>query len=388
MRAKWVLIGVLTGLTAWNALATGAETKWTALFNGKDLTGWTKMHQGDWTVQKGVMKYTGGGNGWLRTNAQFRDFELETEWRFLKAPYDSGLFFGAGLEGKPWPRVAYQVQMLRGGEGSVGGVGGAKARPDLIKPAGEWNRFRLTVRGKTVQLSINGKEAWRAENVANRKGYLGWQAEGAPLEVRVFRIRPLGEGGAAKSAPPGFVRLFNGKDLTGWKAIGREDAWQVQDGLLTCVAGRSGGWLRTDKTYKDFVVRYEYKTAPKANNGFFFRAALEGNPAFSGYEIQVIDDHGKPADIHGSGSVYGAIKPSSNPVKPAGEWNKAQIRLQGMKIVIHLNGQKIVDADMSDPEISDKAQARKLTERVKEGYFGLQNYGNFVQYRNLAVEEL
>src|SRR5439155_18820975 len=90
-----------------------APDGWIMLFNGQNMDGWTRMNGGDWAVEGGLLKYRGGGNGWLRTNEQFADFQVIAEWRYPVAEgnHDSGLFIRASAEGNPWPAPAYQLNM-------------------------------------------------------------------------------------------------------------------------------------------------------------------------------------------------------------------------------------------------------------------------------------
>jgi hypothetical protein len=184
----------------------------------------------------------------------------------------------------------------------------------------------------------------------------------------------------------GYVPLFNGKDLSGWKVMGT-NGWSVQDGVLAA-SGPNYGWLRTAKQYKDFIIELEYKLTTKdGNSGVFLRATTEGDPAFSGMEIQVRDDYGQPAEKHITGSVYDAIAPSSNPAKPLGQWNKLKISLIGTKLAIWENGKRIVNSDLADPVINaGLAEDRKLTKRAKFGYIGLQYHGTPAEFRNMKIK--
>src|SRR4051794_5222791 len=93
----------------------------------------------------------------------------------------------------------------------------------------------------------------------------------------------------ADEPPAGFVSLFNGKDLAGWKATGNPKVWGAEDGVIF-VAGGGGGWLMTEKEYGDFELRLEYKLPKMGNSGVGLRSPLEGDPAYVGMEIQLIDD--------------------------------------------------------------------------------------------------
>jgi hypothetical protein len=203
---RWVRLLALAGLALITRLASAAdEARGTSLFDGKSMEGWSRVHAGNWEVRDGVLRYSGGGNGWLRTNREYGNFHLVAIWRFPSGErWDSGLFVRAGQEGNPWPSQAYQVQMLKGAEGGIDGSQGARARPDLIKPAGEWNTYELTVVGEAAILRINGQHATVATGLTRPRGYIGWQAEGFPLEIKEVRIieLPAASPGADRASAP------------------------------------------------------------------------------------------------------------------------------------------------------------------------------------------
>ncbi|MCX7967101.1 MAG: DUF1080 domain-containing protein [Armatimonadetes bacterium] len=176
----------------------------------------------------------------------------------------------------------------------------------------------------------------------------------------------------------GFVPLFNGKDLTGWHVMG-SPSWKVENGVLVCT-GEGGGWLRSDKQYENFVLRLEFRISKGGNSGIFIRSALEGNPAFTGMEVQILDDHGRTPSPHTTGSIYDAVAPQKNMSKPAGEWNFVEIICRGPWVVVAMNGEEIVRTNMDEHP--------KLKERLRKGYIGLQNHGNRVEFRNICIKEL
>jgi hypothetical protein len=216
------LFGV-TILAAFAGSPRAAAQQWVSLFDGRSMEGWTKMHAGDWTVRDGSLTYTGGGNGWLRTNREYGNFSLVTTWRFSSGDrWDSGLFLRAGLEGSPWPREGYQVQMLKGREGEIDGTRGAKARPELVKPSGQWNTFQVTVVGETATLAINGEVATMATGLTRPRGYIGWQAEGFPLEIRQVAITELPASTSAlrmplEKLPPSVVPAIFTRIANAWQ---------------------------------------------------------------------------------------------------------------------------------------------------------------------------
>jgi hypothetical protein len=188
----------------------------------------------------------------------------------------------------------------------------------------------------------------------------------------------FGKMSAAQKVEEGFVLLFNGKDLTGWHVMGTP-AWKVEDGVLVCT-GEGGGWLRSDKQYENFVLRLEFRISKGGNSGIFIRSALEGNPAFTGMEVQILDDHGRQPTPHTTGAIYDAVAPKKNMSKPAGEWNFVEIICSGPWVVVAMNGEEIVRVNMDEHP--------KLKDRLRKGYIGLQNHGSRVEFRNIRIKEL
>jgi hypothetical protein len=190
----------------------------------------------------------------------------------------------------------------------------------------------------------------------------------------------------------GFVPLFNGKDLDGWRCHdGKEAVWKVEDGLLVC-AGSGGGWLGTEKTYSDFVVRLEYRLRPGGNSGVYLRAPDTGHISRVGMEVQILDDD-YPSYQHIDyyqycGSLYHLVAPTRRLTKPAGQWNAMEVRAEGRRVMVVLNGVKIVDADL-DRLRQDEAVAREHPGLARtSGRIGLQSHSERVEFRRLRVKEL
>lgn len=194
------------------------------------------------------------------------------------------------------------------------------------------------------------------------------------------------------AAERGFKDIFDGKTLGGWTLIkGHGPGYVVKDGVLVCPAD-GGGNLFTEKEYGDFALRFEFKLSPGGNNGVGIRAPLEGDAAYQGMEIQILDhDHErykgklKPAQRHGS--VYDVIPASKDALKPAGEWNEEEIWIKGSKIKVTLNGTVILDGDLAsvkDPAVIAKHPGIKAA----KGHIGLLGHGTLVEFRNLRIQEL
>jgi len=178
-------------LLAGSCRAADADLKWISLFNGKDLAGWTKVHGVEAEVHDGCLRIL-KGMGWLRSDKEFSDFILEFEWRALDEKYDSGIFFRAGLDGKPWPDKSYQVNLrydMLGG--LVKGFTPVVPAETPKLPLNQWVKFRLEVRGNKVLLDVDGERAWDTDKVEPGKGYLGIQIEDRRFDFRNLRVAEL-----------------------------------------------------------------------------------------------------------------------------------------------------------------------------------------------------
>jgi hypothetical protein len=197
---------------------------------------------------------------------------------------------------------------------------------------------------------------------------------------------------AAPAVEPGFTFLFDGKTLEGWTLVrGRGPGYVVEDGLLVCPAN-GGGNLFTAREYSDFVFRFEFRMQPGGNNGVGVRAPLQGDAAFAGMEIQLLDDgHSrykgrlKPTQYHGS--IYDVIPARPGFLRPAGEWNEEEITADGRRIRVVLNGVIIVDADLDivkEPEILKRHPGLARP----SGHVGFLGHGTRVEFRNIRIKEL
>jgi len=198
--------------------------------------------------------------------------------------------------------------------------------------------------------------------------------------------------GEEKEKTDGFVPLFNGRDLKGWKQFASEkDSWAVEEGLLVCKGG-GGGWLGTEHEYADFELRLEYRLKPGGNSGVYIRAPDKGHISRDGMEIQILDDfhpnYAKLDFYQYTGSIYHVVAPTRRTSKPAGQWNAMTIRAHGRQVVVQLNGVTIVDADL-DRCLKDPAVAKEHPGLKRStGRIGLQSHTDRVEFRNIRVKEM
>ncbi len=202
----------------------------------------------------------------------------------------------------------------------------------------------------------------------------------------------------AQDKEEGFASLFNGKDLAGWtygkRGQGENKSgkgYQVENGAIFCTKA-DGGNLFTEKEYADFVLRFEFKLEANANNGLGIRSPLEGDSAYAGMELQILDNDGpaykgklRPAQYHGS--VYDVFPAKQGALKPVGEWNDQEVAAKGRQITVKLNGTVIVDVNLDD--VKDEAVLKKHPGLAnKKGRIGFLGHGTRVEFRNIRIKEL
>jgi hypothetical protein len=166
------------------------------------------------------------------------------------------------------------------------------------------------------------------------------------------------------------ITLFNGKDLTGWKALGPKNQWVAENGVLKSPA--SGANLCTEQKFNDFKLHIEFRLPPHSNSGVYLRGR---------YEVQVEDSYGKPAYNIYLGGIYGFIDPLFQAAKPSGEWQTYDITLVGRKVSVTLNGQKII-VDQNIPGITGGAMD---SDEAAPGPIMMQGDHGPVEYRNIVL---
>jgi hypothetical protein len=179
--------------------------------------------------------------------------------------------------------------------------------------------------------------------------------------------------------------LFNGKDLNGWVEVGSDGAWSVENGILKCSGEKTGyAWLSTEEQYGDFVLELDWRIPEGTNAGVFLRVPTrEGRASMLGCEVQIKDDRQDPDLTDVSGSVFRRIPASGKYAKPPGEWNHYRIRFKDRILRIELNGHLVseTDIDSVDPQGDDPP----MVGIPDEGYIGLQNHGDPVEFRNIRI---
>ncbi|MBL7221065.1 MAG: DUF1080 domain-containing protein [Phycisphaerae bacterium] len=391
-RSLIIALVLIVMLVAATDMTLAAE-EFKPLFDGKTLKGWNALPGGKWEVKDGVILGTSAKSerrhGLLASDKEYTDFVVQ--FKFLVVKGDSGFYFRSekvkGAVGVHGFQMEIDNSKEVGGLYETGGRAWTK-RPDpkliekIYKP-GKWNQGSITAIGKNVTVRLNGEITAELKNDKGRvKGYFAMQLHGGMDMEVMFKDIEIRE---EKPAADGFRPMFNGKDLTGWKTTGN---WKVLKDNVIALEPRPGerGWTRydayltTDRKYKDFIIDLEFKFKKGGNSGVFLRVGDPKSQVNSGFEVQILDTHGKKKfGAHDCGGVIGTSGPSKMMVKPAGEWNRYIISVIGSQLKVNLNGEQIQDFDMSKT---------KLKNRPLSGYIGFQDEAKYLWYRNVRIKEL
>lgn len=407
----------------------------TALFNGKDLTGWrggdtfdhrkvlampeaertaklaewTKSMKEHWRAENGELINDGNGR-YATTEKDYGNFELLVEYKTVPKA-DSGIYLRGVPQVQIWDTTEKEKFSLGADKGSGGlwnNSPGAPGKDPLVKadkPFGEWNKFRIVMVGSRVSVWLNDQKVVDnavLENYYDRKtpvpktGPIQLQTHGGEIRWRNVFIRELGSEDAnqllSSQGAEGFQSIFNGQNLDGW--AGPLENYEVKDGAVACKDGKGGTIYHKDEL-GDFMARVEFRLPAGGNNGLAVRYPGEGDTSYTGMcELQVLDDNyeqvrGKIDPRQAHGSAYGMVAAARGYQHPIGEWNFQEVTVKGSTIKVELNGTVILDTDLSkvDPASFMGGKAHPGKDRAK-GFFGFAGHSDPVAFRNVQIRKL
>ena len=189
---------------------------------------------------------------------------------------------------------------------------------------------------------------------------------------------------AADEGQNGWISLFDGKSMNGWKASENTESWSIQDGEVVAKGPRSHlFYVGPEAPFKNFHFKCEVMTKPRSNSGIYFHSKFQdkGWPKF-GYEAQV---NNTGVDPKRTGSLY-AVKNVTEAAAKDNEWFTEEIIVEGKRIQIKVNGKTLVDFT----EEPDRQPGKNFTRILSEGTFAFQAHdpGSEVHYRNIQVKRL
>ncbi len=228
----------------------------------------------------------------------------------------------------------------------------------------------------------------------------------AAVLVVVAAIAPLAaQAPAKKAAAGGWIPLFDGKDLSGWRGYNKPDAsetrWRVEGGLLTLPSNGAGDThgardLITVDTFEQFDLRWEWKISLGGNSGVKI-FVLEDRPDAIGHEYQMIDDERHPDAKIGphrqTAAFYDVFPAHDRPLKPAGEWNTSEVTVKGKHVTHILNGKTVLEYDLDSPELKAAIEKSKFKGierfgKLQNGHILVQDHGDQVWFRKIEIKRL
>ena len=413
-RIKLALI--LLAITLMPSISSGSS--WEKIFDGKSFKGWTLVggSLAGYEIKDGVItvKEEGGGN--LFTEGEYTDFAFKFDFN-LDRTGNNGIGIRAPLQGDA-AYMGMECQVLDDSSPDYANLLPAQYHGSLYKivaakrgaqkPIGQWNHEEITAIGRHIKVVLNGKVIVNADlNTVNEagifaehpgmlrdRGHIGFLGHG-PSKVR-FRnvyLKDLSKTVVENAAPTGFTTLFNGKDLTGWKALVGNPAsrakmtdaelraaistanveafkhWTVREGAIH-YDGKNDS-LCTVKDYGDFEMLVDWKIKVAGDSGIYLR----GSPQVQIWDREV-----------GSGGLYNNQKNPSNPTSkgdlPVGEWNRFRILMVGDRVTVYLNNILVVQNVLME----------NYWERDKPiypvGQLELQHHGDELWFKNIFVREI
>jgi hypothetical protein len=427
---------VLAVVGALSILAVSApaqpEAGFTSLFDGQTLNGWTLVGKrgAGYGVSNGVIYCASGGGGNLFTEKEYADFILRFEFK-LEDGSNNGIGIRAPLSLET-SYVGMEIQILEEGAAERGKWGKLRpaqyhgsvydvvaAKKGALNPPGQWNEEEITAQGRHIKVVVNGQTVvdtdlndvtdpatlMKHPGLLRDRGHIGFLGHNDYLEFRNLRIKELTAEPKDNVPPEGYVPLFNGKDLTGWKGLlaspndnpakranlapeqlaaaqAKADErmrahWRVENGALTFDG--KGDSLCTRKDYGDFELLVDWKIPPRGDSGIYLR----GSPQVQIWET---NSPGQFSPPDGSGGLYNNEENPRHPLQfadnPVGQWNRFRILMAGEQAHVFLNNQLVVRSTTLE----------NYWERDKPiystGQIELQNHGGLLWFKNIYLREI
>ncbi len=372
-----------------------ADDGWILLFDGESLFGWTPQDGGRWQASNGTLGAAGDA-GYLRSNSAFTDFELKFDYRNGSSDGDCSVILRAAPDGDP-KDTGYQLQ-----------IGDAKAqwptgsivehfKADATRPSlGQWHNVDAILSGDRISVRLDGRQVVDGKNSRARGGFVDLSCSRAGrIQLRNIMLRPMG-----------MNALFNGSDLSNWKAVGppppkkggllkkltggggktKEAEWSVASGIIHGQAGT--GQLETTAMYDDFVfqasIRVNAKDKSHPQTAVFFR----GDPGqlFSGYAMSVRNEFNNGrASANSTGAIQGLVTPRKSSAAD-NQFVTATIAARGRHIQVWVDGYPV--SDFQDTRAEGTAPQKDA--RTTAGTISLQSPDEKanLDFRRILVAQL
>ena len=445
---------ILTACVAMFAFS-GYAQNWQSLFNGKNLSGWKQLNgSAKYTVENGaIVGHTvrNSNNSFLCTKKAYGDFILEFDFRVDDGINSGVQFRSESLKNYQNGRVhGYQFEIDPSKRAWTGGVYDEARRGWLYNlnnnPAAkkafknnEWNKARIECIGNSVRTWVNGIACADLLDNTTLSGFIALQVhaigkdgkeEGKTIAWKNIRIltkdvakyaTPENESVeqinlvdntiSEREAKEGWKLLFDGKTTNGWRGAKLDKfpakGWVVEDGILKVLAGNggestNGGDIVTTRTYRNFILKVDFKITKGANSGikYFVDPSMnKGAGSAIGCEFQILDDLRHPdakLGVKGNrklGSLYDLIPAPANKPFDINQFNTAMIVVRGNHVEHWLNGVKLLEYERNNQEWNALVAYSKYKNWPNFGNFTdanilLQDHGNEVWFKNVKILEL
>jgi hypothetical protein len=326
------------------------------------------------------------------------------DWKITNGG-DSGIYIRGTPQVQIWDIANVEVG-AQVGSGGLYNNQQHESKPFQVvdNPIDEWNTFRIKMIGDRVTVYLNGilvtdntvlENYWDRSKAIFTKEAIELQAHGEDLGFRNIYVREINSTNELLTdieKKEGFKSLLTGKELDHW--IGNKTDYLIEGNELLVRPKQGGhGNLYTAQEYSDFVFKFEFKLSPGANNGLGIHTPLEGDAAYVGKELQILDNTApiyanlEPYQYHGS--VYGIIAAKKGALKPVGEWNYQTVEVNGNYIKITLNGIVIVDGDVMEASKNGTADHKDHPGLNRnKGHIAFLGHGSELAFRNIRIKDL
>jgi hypothetical protein len=288
----------------------------------------------------------------------------------------------------------------------------APAKKSGLKPVGEWNHQRVTVKGSKLQVILNGesildvdleelsKKDPKHEGAKRRSGHIGWLGHGDKVSyknIQIADLAPTVDEAALKKE--GFTQIFDGASLKGWKHEPETKNWSAINGVLkhdgTPTPTKD---LWSEKSYKDITVQLDWRWSGRGpmkmqpvvlpdgsstekaeieelDSGLYLRGDIKSQVNFWNWTVGSGEVYGYRTNNKLPPEVRAGVTPKAKADKPLGEWNRTIVTIKGDRLTVNLNGQTVIE----------NAQ---LPGTPTEGPIGFQNHGSKIDFANVWIKEL
>jgi Domain of Unknown Function (DUF1080)/FHA domain len=397
---RWLILLWLTATLAAadnSVSAPEAADGWLLLFDGESLFGWTPQAGGRWSTNAGVLTPS-SDSGNLQSNSAFSDFWLKFDYISARADADCAVYLRAAVNSDP-AETGYALELGDSKSDWPAGSIVDHFKAEAVHPAvNQWHSLEASLEADHITIKLDGRQVVDGKNARSRAGVISLAcSQAGRMQFRNLKLNPL----AMKA-------LFNGTDLSGWKAVGpappkkegmlkkvipigggkpKEAKWSVAQGAIHAEGGE--GQLESTAMYDDFVVQLQIRLNSKKGDhpksGVFFRG--DAGQLFSGYDVTAFHEfkEGKRSLADNTGGLKGL----QSPRKAAGADNQyflETIAARGRHVEVWIDGYPVTDFQDTRAE----GTAPQKAARTAAGTISLASVDDKsnLDFRNIQIAQL